>query len=352
MNRLGLQSLFGTTITCTIILTANIAQANLSYNQKSTAIKNNLVALEFEPPDDATPKTSVGSGVRGNVQFTLPVKNTNPNTSVGSGVRGNVQFTLPGNNTNPKTTVGSGVRGDVQFTLPGNNTNPKTTVGSGVRGDVQFTLPDQNTNPKTTVGSGVRGQEIPLTALVPTSKFGRTASVRPTIFVYLPPIGAQEVFFSIQDEAGNFHYYSMLKVPPTGGVITIPLPESAPELELGNNYLWYFAPIKPGGILRPDNYAVTGWVKRVETNINQQQLVSSPIQLATEYAKAGIWYNTLEVLVAAQSSDPNNTILRQEWQDLLKQVGLEAIASQPIAEVSSFPVDNNQNLLKSIDLSK
>ena len=313
MNRLGLQSLLGITVTCTIILTANIAQADLSYNKKSTIIKNNLIALEFEPPDDTTPQNSVGSGVRGKVQFSLPSKNTNP-----------------------KTTVGSGVRGNVQFTLPDNNTNPNTSVGSGVRGNVQFTLPDNNTNPKTTVGSGVRGQEIPLTGLVPRTKYGRTVSVRPTIFAYLPPIGSQEVFFSIQDEAGNSHYYTMLKVPPTGGVIRIALPESAPELELDNNYLWYFAPIEPDGILRPDNYAVTGWVRRVETDIDQQELVSSPIQLAIEYARKGIWYNTLEVLVEAQHSDPNNKTLSQEWQDLLKQVGLETIASQPIVEVSFF----------------
>ena len=292
MSQLFWSSLLGTTVTGAIILTANTAHADLSPP---------LFALEFELPQDAVPQTSVGGGVRGKVEFTLPSKNASPNTSVGTGVRGKVQFALP----------------DQEPT-------PKNTKSAGVRGDVEFAFPEQNSIPRVTVGSGVRGEEIPLTALVPTTKFGRTVSARPTIFVYLPPIGAEEVFFSIQDEAGNTHYHTMLKVPATGGVISISLPESAPELELGKNYLWYFAPIKPGDILRPDNYAVTGWIKRVATNINQQELASSEIELATEYAKAGIWYNTLEVLVKAHKANPHNPIFTSELQDLFEQVKLEA----------------------------
>ncbi|MGK7894657.1 MAG: DUF928 domain-containing protein, partial [Xenococcus sp. (in: cyanobacteria)] len=219
---------------------------------------------------------------------------------------------------------------------PGQAATPNTSVGGGVRGDVQFALPGQAATPNTSVGGGVRGKQIPLTALVPSTQHGRTISARPTIFAYLPPIGAEEVFFSIQDEAGNSHYYTMLKVPAQGGLISVTLPESAPELELSKNYLWYFAPIEPDGILKPDNYHVTGWVKRIETDINQQEFASSPIELATEYASAGIWYDTLEILVKAKHSDPSNQTLTSEWHDILKQVELEEIASEPISIVDSF----------------
>ena len=290
MNKLFFQSLLGTTVTGAIILTANIAQADFSLKEEGATSKNNLIALQFELPDDAVPNTSVGGGVRG----------------------------------------------DVQFALPGESSTPNTSVGGGVRGDVEFALPGKDATPDTSVGGGVRGTQIPLTAIVPNTKHGRTISARPTIFAYLPPIGAQEVFFSIQDEEGNSHYQTMLKVPASGGVISVTLPESAAELELSKNYLWYFAPIEPGGILKPDNYAVTGWVTRVETDINQQDLAASPVKLATEYASAGIWYDTLEVLVEAQKSDPNNTTFSSEWHDLLEQIELEDIASQPIAVVSPF----------------
>ncbi|MEM9272449.1 MAG: DUF928 domain-containing protein [Cyanobacteria bacterium P01_F01_bin.143] len=392
MKKLYFQAILGTTISSLVILSANIAKADLLDSVE-------LVALEFELPEDAVPDTSIGGGVRGNVQFALPEENSTPNTSVGGAVRGDVQFALPEENSTPDTSVGGGVRGQVEFTLPNQESTPQTSlgsgirgdvkfalpdqeviprasVGSGVRGDVEFALPDQENNPqtdvgsgvrgdvefsfpdqglipqttlgsgvrgdvefvipskeaapKTSVGNGVRGEETPLTALVPKTKHGRTVSTHPTIFAYLPDIGAQEVFFSVQDEAGNSHYYTKLQVPSAGGIISIKLPNSLPELELRKNYLWYFAPLEPGGILRPDNYAVTGWVKRVETDINEQELANSPVKLATEYANAGIWYNTLEILVQAQNSDPNNPDFISEWDDLLEQVELEEIQGKSV----------------------
>jgi hypothetical protein len=181
------------------------------------------------------------------------------------------------------------------------------------------------------MGGGVRGEVAPLTALVPPTKYGLTVSERPTIYAYLPPIGAQKVFFSLQDEEGNPHYHTTLEVAGDGGVLSITLPAKAAALELGKNYLWYLAPIEPGGILRPDNYAVTGWVKRVDLKVNQSELAGeSPVNLAIEYAQAGIWYDTLKVLVEAQRSEPDNETLAQEWHDVLEQIGLEAIASEPI----------------------
>ncbi|MFB2891927.1 DUF928 domain-containing protein [Aerosakkonemataceae cyanobacterium BLCC-F50] len=263
MNQLVYYPLLFTTVTGLVILTANSARASLSTQKLGIVTNDSLVALEFTPPDDSAPKTSIGAGIRG----------------------------------------------DVEFSLPSGSSAPRSSVAGGSRGDV----------PR-------------LTALVPPNKFGLTVSARPTIYVYLPPIGAQEVFFSIQDEGGNPHYHTRVQVPPDGGVISITLPSEAPALEIGKNYLWYFAPIEPGGILRPDNYAVIGWVKRIKLNLNEQELAAFPIKLATEYAKAGVWYDTLRVLVKAQIDAPNNKNYATEWHDLLKQVGLEAIASQSLSK--------------------
>jgi len=287
------------TVCSTIALTGNATLAN-PLPQKI------LISVEFKLPKDAAPRTSVGGGTRGNVQFALPGGST------------------------PRTSVGGGTRGDVQFTLPGGSA-PRTSVGGGTRGDVQFTLPATSA-PRTSVGGGTRGETIPLTALLPPTQQGRTVSSHPTIFAYLPPIGAEEVFFSLQDEAGNSHYSATLKVPPDGGVVSVTLPPKTPDLVIDKNYLWYFAPIEPGGVLRPDNYAVTGWVKRVKPTFNEQDLAATPVQLATKYAEAGVWYDTLKVLAAAKRSQPHNKTFATEWHDLLKQVGLEKIASEPLIE--------------------
>jgi Domain of Unknown Function (DUF928) len=329
MTKFFFHSFLSGTITAVLFLTSNPARANSSLQTGETLRDDSLIGLQFSLPADRVPKTSIGGGVRGNTQFTLPNGGT-PRTSIGGGVRGNTQFTLPNGGT-PRTSIGGGVRGNTQFTLPG-GARPRTSIGAGVRGNVQFTLPG-GARPRTSVGAGVRGdEEIPvLTALVPSTQHGRTISARPTIFVYLPPTGAQEVFFSLQDEQGNPFYHTTVKVPLEGGTIAIALPADAPELKLGKNYLWYLAPIEPGAILRPDNYAVTGWITRVESTVNQSALASSPIELATAYAKAGIWYDTLKVLADAKRSAPNDKTLVKEWQDLLDQVGLDAIANQPLA---------------------
>jgi hypothetical protein len=330
MNFVFVPKLVGLTVVGLLAFSDRIVNASVA----SQAISDRAaIALQFQLPNGSTPKTSIGGGVRGGVQFALPGGSGAPRTSVGGGVRGETQFTLPSGGA-PRTSVGGGVRGDTQFTLPSGGA-PRTSVGGGVRGDTQFTLPS-NGAPRSSVGGGVRGENLPqLTALVPPTQQGNTISARPTIFVYVPPIGAQEVFFSVQDEEGNSFYHTTLNVPPEGGTMAISLPADAPELEIGKNYLWYFAPLAPGEILRPDNYAVVGWVKRVEAIANLQTSTLSPVELATEYARQGLWYDTLKVLADAQQSQPDNSTFTTEWQDLLKQVGLDAIATQPLAVVIS-----------------
>lgn len=286
------------------------------------------VALSFESPGDAAPTSSIGGGVRGSIQFSAP-DSAAPRTSLGGGVRGNVQFSVPGEAA-PKSSIGGGVRNGVQFQAPG-DAAPRTSESGGIRGDVEFQAPG-DTAPRTSESGGVRGEDSPpLTALLPNTKNGRTVSPHPTFFVYVPPTESTQAFFSVQDEQGNPIYHTLLNISRDGGTIAIAMPENAPELEVGKNYLWMFAPIEPNGILRPDNHNVVGWVKRVEPQIESGDVARSPLERATQYAKAGIWYDTLEVLASAQLQQPTNATLSSEWQDFLTQVGLGEVATEPIA---------------------
>jgi hypothetical protein len=210
---------------------------------------------------------------------------------------------------------------------------PVNTSSGGIRGDVNFEAPGSNTTSQTASG-GVRGEDLAkVIPLLPTNSYGRTVSGRPTFLVYLPPTASQEVFFSLQDADRNHHYQKTFNISGQGGIVEITLPEDAPELEIGKEYVWFFAPISPDGILQPDNYSVTGWVKRVESPVPNDQLSSlTPIKLAIIYAQEGIWYDTLAILNAAKLAQPDDVTLASEWKDLLQQVGLEAIANQPLAE--------------------
>ncbi|NET56111.1 MAG: DUF928 domain-containing protein [Symploca sp. SIO2E6] len=266
------------------------------------------------------------------IRFEAPPGETAPSTSIGGGVRGEVKFASPGDAA-PSTTIGGGVRGEVKFASPG-DAAPSTSIGGGVRSDMQFSPPGDD-SPVHRISGGTRTDELlAMTALLPTTKYGRTVVGHPTFFVYLPPTSSKEVFFSMQDEQGNHHYQTILKIAGDGGVVGVTLPDEAPELKVGTNYMWFFAPIEPDGILKPDNAGVIGWVKRVEspTLDNQKSSSLGLIELATEYAKQGVWYDTLNILVTAQLAQPHDATLVDEWQELLEQVGLDAIASQPISE--------------------
>ena len=305
-------TLLSATLTGAVVLSSTLydsVQATpKQIGEGETLPSNSLISLKFEAPGDIAPPTSLGGGVRGTVQFSVPGE-VGPGTSVGGGVRGNVKFASP------------------------RNPAPVNSVGGGVRGDVLFD-PPKDDSPTNTISGGTRTNELlAMTALLPTTKHGRTVEARPTFFVYLPPTASSEVFFSLQDEQGNHHYQATLNIAGRGGVVSVTLPDEAPELKVGKNYMWFFAPIEPNGILRPDNPGVTGWVKRVESLTQDGQNSSlSPIELATEYAQQGIWYDTLNILVAAKLAQPNDATLVSEWQELLEQVELDAIATQPIAE--------------------
>ncbi len=264
------------------------------------------------------------------VEFSLP-DDKNPNSSIGGGSRGNVQFGLPEDSSNPNSSVGGGSRGDIQFGLPENSSNPNSSVGGGSRGDVELTIPNEQSNPSVNVAP--RLESSVLKAILPHTNNGRTTFTHPTIFVYLPPLGTQKVFFSLQDEDGNPHYHTMLRVPPQGGMIMVTLPPEVAPLVKDQYYLWYFAPIEAGGRLKPNNYAVTGWIKRVESNVNSQQLADSPVKLATEYGKIGVWYDTLKVLAEAKLAEPDNETYTMEWHDLLEQVDLEQLSDEPLVRL-------------------
>ena len=283
------------------------------------------VAIQFRPPGDAAPASSLGGGVRGKLQFSTS-GNGAPQTSLGGGVRGKVQFAAP-SGANPSSSLGGGVRGRVQFTLPAQS-SPSQSAGGGVRGS-QLGFEEATTN--TLLSLSTDPDPVTPQALLPdTGVIGRTVSAHPTFFVYLPPSPAREVFFSIQDEQGNPHYHTTLPITGEGGIVAITLPSDAPALAVNQNYAWFLAAIEPNDILRPDSVGTIGWVKRVPLDsVADLAPTASNLDRATAYAAAGIWYDTLSLL-----ANPNPTIdgvtLVSEWNDLLTQVGLGYLVDESI----------------------
>jgi hypothetical protein len=149
--------------------------------------------------------------------------------------------------------------------------------------------------------------------------------------VYIPQTTAQTAEFSLFDEQMNGIYQVSIPVPKAG-LVSIPLPDAVPVLAKDKPYYWTVAlACNPSD--RTEDLVVGGWIERAEPNDNlKQQLASvAAIEKVSLYAKQGFWYDAVTTLVELQHTEPNNLKLTTTWAELLKSVGLDAIASKPLA---------------------
>lgn len=173
--------------------------------------------------------------------------------------------------------------------------------------------------------------EQPLTALVPESKQeikagnssllnsyesagGLTATKYPSFWFYNPYELSAKVplEFILEDEGGNYIYKNLFTASLGPGIIRIGLLSTGKALEIGRIYHWYFVVD-----CAPDNsVSVDGWI----------ELVVAPSQ------SADIWFDRLDALAQQRQAFPQNISIAQNWMELLRSVGLDAIANVPITQ--------------------
>lgn len=209
---------------------------------------------------------------------------------------------------------------------------------------LRFPVEDVGQPENGSVGGGVRGGEDgpsfcfkdaqkPMTALIPIySHVGITTSAHPTFFVYVPQIQPQEARFVVYDELGNQLYLTEVALTGTPGIIQLKLPETI-SLENEQDYLWQFiiscTPENPRlqemvwGIIRRTQLSPTAKRKLERLQFQQQATLLKQAQV---YAEAKVWHDTLTILAQLRNSRP------QEWEELLKSVGLDQMAQEPFVE--------------------
>jgi hypothetical protein len=207
----------------------------------------------------------------------------------------------------------------VTFDPPGDG-KPDNTAGGASRDSGQC-LQDAIASPAT------------MAPLLPSSNRGLTAVERPTFFVYVPQTSAQKVFFTLKDKDETYYYQATVPIPGTAGIISFKLPSDAPAIEIGKSYQWSFVTIC-GERLAVDDPRVEGHIQRIELNkeISNQLKTLSPLERAALYGADGIWYDTLATLAELRQSQPNDLTLATTWENLLKSVGLDAIATKPLLQ--------------------
>lgn len=195
--------------------------------------------------------------------------------------------------------------------------------------DDQTNTPSGSANRETPQPSCTQQSKIPLTVLMPTSNVGTTVAANPTFFLYVPETTAATAEFVIVDDNRNDVYRTTLVLSSTPGIVTLKLPETV-SLKTGKNYLWQFEIIcDPLNRQTKDKKYVQGLVQRVEISQNLKTKLDyavSPIMKAKLYAEAGIWHEALTLLAQVRSYQPT------EWEELLKSVGLDALAPAPLVK--------------------
>lgn len=174
---------------------------------------------------------------------------------------------------------------------------------------------------------------VGVTPLMPVTSQGLTVAERPTFFVYVPRTSAKQAFFSLRDKNEEYYYQTTLPLANTPGIVSVQLPADAPALQIGKTYQWSFVTIC-GKNLAVDDPRVEGQIQRIEPNpalLRQIEKVS-PLERAALFGSNGIWYDTLSNLAELKRSQPGNSTLTANWENLLKSVGLGAIATKPFAQ--------------------
>jgi hypothetical protein len=206
-----------------------------------------------------------------------------------------------------------------------------------------FIPPEDSGQPRTNRAGGRRDQlcnnSMPtpsLTLLIPPTNQGITTAAHPTFLAYLPQTSAQNAFLKLEDEDNNYHYHTTFELPEGAGVVSFPIPDTAPVLEPGRYYKVSLAMICDQ-ILDPNDPVVEGWIKRVELDTlpASQPLQGTSLELGAWHARNGIWFDALRILADLRRAEPNNLDAIAAWEELLQSVGLEIVGTVALLD----PVD-------------
>lgn len=172
--------------------------------------------------------------------------------------------------------------------------------------------------PATRVGGGTRSvgsRSFTVSVLAP-SETGFTTHDTPTIYWYVsePVNSPVEVTLTTTEPLKDATPPALeitLQPPISKGVHALRLADHGVVLKPGVEYQWFVA-VVGNPAQRSSDIIAGGAIKRL---------------VHTEYAKDGIWYDTIDQLSQRISADPADARLRQQRAALLDQVGLREAAA-------------------------
>ncbi|MEB3277597.1 MAG: DUF928 domain-containing protein [Lyngbya sp.] len=210
-----------------------------------------------------------------------------------------------------------------------------------------FQPPDRGA-PGTRADAGSRGgcsqspnQSQKLTALIPTTNWGETIAAHPTFWLYIPTRPAAVEFLLTEEDSEKVVYEGKFPITQGPGIVSFPLPETAPPLEEGKTYRWIFTFSCPSEQMStstnsniPIPPTVSGVIARIapSAELSQQLENASRGEKILLYAENGLWYETLTELAELRRTQPQNPQVAAQWLNLLQHeaVKLNNIVQEPI----------------------
>ena len=184
----------------------------------------------------------------------------------------------------------------------------------------------------------------PLTAIVPEYRsaqgnqvWGLTKMEHPTFLFYVPYAkpALVDISFTLQDESNPgekkiVYQNSTITPASTPGMIRITLPKSSPTLATNKPYRW-FLELNMGCTSGQRPLFVEGWIQRTELdrNLSQQIDRATPTEKVSLYAENGLWHDALTTLASLRATNPQDSELNQDWQNLFNAIGLGNLADRP-----------------------
>lgn len=204
-----------------------------------------------------------------------------------------------------------------------------------------------------TRGPCVKGYQ-PLVALVPLSGVGNTSATYPTIFWYMPQLATEAapsptVEFVLRDANKQEVYsakYPLAKnaegIVGAPGLMSLNIASIYP-LQVNQEYHWDVTlRCDSKSIDRSQDMFIVGAIKRVAPDPALALRVqrATPQERVALYAKAQLWYETLDAIVELRRDRPNDPLLADAWNKLLNSVDLNTISGEPLFQgVSSLTIN-------------
>lgn len=194
-----------------------------------------------------------------------------------------------------------------------------------------------------TRGPCIRGDK-PLVALVPKSGIGNTSATYPTIFWYMPQLTTEEapsptVEFVLRNANKQEVYsakYPLAKnaqgIVGAPGLMSLNVASIYP-LQVDQEYSWDITlRCDSKSIDRSQDMFIEGAIKRVASDPALALRIqrATPQERVALYAKAQLWYETLDAMVDLRRDRPSDPLLADAWNKLLDSVDLNTIAGEPL----------------------